>query len=576
MKKQTVNTKKAEKKGKSSVVNTEEMVSGASRAFEQIHLTDISVNPLNPRKNFDGPKYDELLASVRTKGVLVPIMVRPLPSGSPTLYEIIAGERRFRVSCDLARNNGGIEKAVIPALIQELSDDDAFDVMTIENLQRADLTPLEEARAFKIYLDKKGMESLPDLAERVGINPCYIHRRTSVLALPDVVLKAWEEGRIYYGHLEQLIRLSDEDDLNECYRKIIEWRWGVRQLKDHIDGRAPKLQKALFDWKKAECISCTRNTDIQRSLFGDEYGIKSCCLDPKCFKQNQVSWIGDHWDKFKKSRKLETNGVAFSEDLNYSEYEYIYRETSPICSDCVNYRSIIDISGRVVHEKVCTGEKGCYRQQYRSENASGGKEKDPNAPRVPWHGEFFREEFYKTRIPELISALPADDEKVLRIVLLSLLETHYGAADAFREKYGKETYHYRVDRDYWPILSNLQSQELQSLLQELSLIVLMDKEKTEPNTRRLVADHLGSNLQEEWKMTKEYLDKKTTKEIHAIAEQFGVWKDKTVRSYLYETMGKKRDSFNQCKKAELVKIILESGIDLTGKVPSEILAVKTS
>jgi len=574
MKKQTAGTKKAEKKGKAMVENAVEMISGTNRTFEQIRLCDISVNPLNPRKNFDGPKYDELLASVKAKGVLVPIMVRPLPPGSPTPYEIIAGERRFRVSCDLAASNGGMEKAVIPALIQELSDDDAFDVMTIENLQRADLTPLEEARAFKLYLDKKGYEALPDLAERVGINPCYIRRRTSVLALPDAVLKDWEKGRIYYGHLEQLIRLSDADDLNECYRRIIDWHWSVRQLKDHIDGRAPKLQKSLFDWKKAECVSCARNTDIQGSLFGDEYGIKSCCLDPKCFKKKQTAWIGDNWDKFKKSRKLETNGVAFSEDLNYSEYEYIYRETQTICSDCVNYRSIIDISGRVVHEKICTGEKSCYRQQYRSANASGGKEKDPDAPRVAWHGEHFREEFYKTRIPELFSALPADDEKVLRVVLLSLLETHYGAVEAFREKYDIASYGYRVDRDCWSILSGLQGSELRSILQDLSLIVLMNKETTKPDTRRCVADHLGSVLSAEWKMTQEYLDKKTTKEIHAIAEQFGIWRDDTVRAYLYETMGKKRDSFNQCKKAELIKLILESGIDLTGKVPAEILAVK--
>jgi hypothetical protein len=99
----------------------------------------------------------------------------------------------------------------------------------------------------------------------------------------------------------------------------------------------------------------------------------------------------------------------------------------------------------------------------------------------------------------------------------------------------------------------------------------MDTRNTSAPTRRLVAVHLGSDLSTEWRLTQEYLDKKTTKEIHAIAEQFGFFRDDKAKAYLYETLGKKRDRFDLCKKAELVKIILESGVDLAGKVPAEIL-----
>ncbi|MEI6315498.1 MAG: hypothetical protein WCO89_11555, partial [Syntrophus sp. (in: bacteria)] len=203
------------------------------------------------------------------------------------------------------------------------------------------------------------------------------------------------------------------------------------------------------------------------------------------------------------------------------------------------------------------------------------KEADPNAPRVSWHGEFFREEFFKTRIPELTNTLPSDDEKVLRITLLSILETHHEASEVFCKRYNtndKGCYGYDYDHSRkWPVIESLQGSELRSILQELSILILMDPGTTKAPTRRLVGVHLGSDLSTEWRMTKEYLDKKTTKEIHKIADQFGIFRDEKARSYLTETLGKKPDRFDLCKKGELVKIILESGVDLSGKVPNEIL-----
>jgi hypothetical protein len=137
---------------------------------------------------------------------------------------------------------------------------------------------------------------------------------------------------------------------------------------------------------------------------------------------------------------------------------------------------------------------------------------------------------------------------------------------------GKDKYGYRHDHaGSWQSLEEMQAAELRAILQELSLLILMDSRTTTAPTRRRVAVHLGSDLSAEWRLTKEYLDKKTTKEIHAIAKQFSFFEDVKARTYLYETLGKKRDRFDTCKKAELVKVILESGIDLSGKVPSEIM-----
>lgn len=547
------------------------------RTFQEIGLTQIRINPLNPRKNFSGPKYDELLASVRLRGVIVPVLLRPLSDNAlGPVYEIIAGERRWRASCEAAKENGGVDGASIPAIVQEMSDDDAYDCMTVENLQRVDLTPLEEARAFKLYLDRKGPESLPDLAERIGINPCYIRRRTAVLGLREEILKAWEEGHIAHGHLEQLVRVSDPKEQEEFFEDLLHMDMSVKHLKERIESRTPKLSAALFAKPLCGCLTCPQNTDVQRSLFGEGIATKALCLNPDCFKKHQGEWIQANWLKFKSSRKLETNGARFRDDGRYNEYENIYnlREKCKACEHC---QSIISLDGKVDHDQACFGSKQCHNALYRLSSAAAKKEADPNAPRVSWHGEFFREEFFKTRIPELTNTLPPDDEKVLRILLLSIIETHGGASDAFAKKQtvnkeNRSSWGYDHSRKSWPVIESLQGPELRSILQELSLLILMDPRTITPPTRFAVGVHLGSDLSTEWRMTKEYLDKKTTKEIHKIADQFGIFKDEKARSYLTETLGKKPDRFDLCKKGELVKIVLESGVDLAGKVPSEILS----
>ena len=558
--------------------------SSAPRTFQELPLEQIQINRLNPRKTFSGPKYEELLASIRTKGVIVPVLVRPLSSVRQStdaigkVYEIVAGERRFRAACDAAKGNGGIEGSRIPALVQEMSDDDAYDVMTIENLQREDLTPLEEARAFKLYVDRKGEDSLQELAERVGIDPSYIRRRVSVLDLPEKILKSWEDGEIAYGHLEQLVRVGDPKEQKEYYEDVLRGGMTVKHLKERIESRRPKLSSALFPKPLAGCPKCSRNTDVQRNLFGDDVAAKALCLDPACYKTHQAEWILANWPKFKSSRKLETNGLRFEGSFDWNERHCIYSNMKAQCKTCENFLSVITLDGKVNDKISCFGPKKCRDAVYHPESAAAKKKADPNAPRVSWHGEFFREEFFKARIPELATVLPADDEKVLRITLLTILETHNAASELFEEKFnskssGERGYYGYEDHSLrsWPIIERLQGAELRSILQELSLLILMDPRTTTAPTRRRVAVHLGSDLTSEWRLTKEFLDKKTTKEIHAIAEQFGLFKEDRARTYLYEALGKKRDRFDTCKKVELVKVILESGIDLSGKVPAEIL-----
>jgi ParB family chromosome partitioning protein len=159
--------------------------------YKEVNLKNITPNPHNPRTCFEGRAFDELVASIKKQGVIEPVIVRAL-NGSGS-FELIAGERRFRASKEAGKES-------IPALVKDLTDDQAFDVMTIENLQRENLTEYEEAKAFKLYVDRKGADkAVAELAERTGINHRYIQRRVAVLSLPDYILTIWQENNLLYG-----------------------------------------------------------------------------------------------------------------------------------------------------------------------------------------------------------------------------------------------------------------------------------------------------------------------------------------------------------------------------------------
>lgn len=593
--------KTAETKVKKAVAKK----ASGEKKFQEVTLADIGPNPNNPRKNYTGPKFDELIASIKKVGVIEPILLRPVKGKVP--FEIIAGERRWRASCEIAGGNGGLKKSVIPAIVREIDDDEAFDLMTIENLQREDLTELEEAQSFKIYLDKKGKEALPELAERTGIKPSYIARRVRVLSLPKEVLKAWDQGKILYGHCEQLARMTDKKEIMEAVKEIIEQSEyspvTVKDLKQQIDNQAIKLFTAKFDLEKAGCNKCQNNSDVQRKLFGEDIE-KSLCTDIKCFKQNQNNWLVANWKKFFKNTG--TNGFRFYQDVHGEHHDFDYHgKYGTKCKECTYFVSLIDIDCDVKEKQSCVGDKSCYnaiiaagKQEAKKKAAakaktSGAGEQKNNGEemevaRVAWHGGFFIEEFYKIAIPDSFTRL-IDPDMILRFSLMSLVVTNDSIRREFLVHWMPEKYHFNedgqiVDQDnknvsYWDItperiwnrLSTLKEADLFEAHKEAAHHTIMFHNAARPTIRHAVALHLGIDLAKEWRITKEYLEKKTTKECLAMIDSLGISTDEKALTYLHETLNKKRGKFNTCKKAELISLIMESGVDLAGKVPAEIL-----
>ena len=419
--------------------------------FREIELSKLKPNPWNPRsdEDFRGSDFEELVSSVRAKGILSPILVRPIKN----YYEIIFGERRFRASCVVAKENGGMATAKIPAMVREMSDDDAFDACLIENLQRKDLTELQEANTFKTWVDRRAKKDrkadvIQDLAERTGKGARYIRRRIAILALPPEVLKAWDKGEITIGHCEQLLRLGDEKKVDEYFGRARSWDgYSVARMRKEIDELSIELQHAAFDLEKAGCNSCESNTEVQKQLFGDELAAsKTACLNPKCFKKNQNEGLLANWEKKFKKRYGGTNGFRFYEGdgnpkhqaFGKDHYGCKQKEPAEKCADCKDFVTVLEISGKVHCKQACLNEK-CYtllkaKKETRVEKERiGGASTLPNepagpeAPRVSWHGQHFREEFFKEILPSWISNLDVDSDQCLRIVLTGILNSNINA-----------------------------------------------------------------------------------------------------------------------------------------------------
>lgn len=158
----------------------------------------IQRNPGQPRKTFDEAELNELSASIRTRGVLQPILVRPIPGGR---YEIVAGERRWR-----AAQRAGLH--AIPAVIRELDEVEVLEIAIIENVQRADLNPLEEAQGYQALMERFG-RTQQELADVVGKSRPHIANMLRLLSLPGDIQEMVRDGRLTAGHARAILTAPD-------------------------------------------------------------------------------------------------------------------------------------------------------------------------------------------------------------------------------------------------------------------------------------------------------------------------------------------------------------------------------
>ena len=197
-----------------------------------LRIADIEPNRDQPRKEFDEQALAELSQSIMQHGVLQPILVRPLPLGG---YQIVAGERRYRAS----RMAGLTE---IPAVIRELSDNETMELALIENLQREDLSPIEEAKGYKTLIDTYSM-SQEQVAQTVGKSRPAVANTMRLLLLPDDVIELVENGDISSGHARALLSLEDKALMSNVADEIVKKNLTVRQVEKMVKDLLKKPQE---------------------------------------------------------------------------------------------------------------------------------------------------------------------------------------------------------------------------------------------------------------------------------------------------------------------------------------------
>ena len=192
------------------LVRRDEPVEAPADGLSPLRMLAIaSIKPLpgNPRKLFDESALEELAASIATRGVIQPIIVRPHPDGTSG-YQLVAGERRWRAAQKARLHE-------IPALVRNLSEREVMALALIENLQREDLTPVEEARAYHRLSEQEGMIQV-DIAKMVEKSRSHVANMMRLMTLPDMVLDLIEEGKLTMGHARALIGRSDAREIAEA------------------------------------------------------------------------------------------------------------------------------------------------------------------------------------------------------------------------------------------------------------------------------------------------------------------------------------------------------------------------
>jgi ParB/RepB/Spo0J family partition protein len=266
--------------------------------LKQIPLKLITTSPTNPRKYFDQEKLQELADSIKSKGLLQPVVTRTIPIEDPRAldsgyeFELVAGERRFR-----AAQLAGLTE--ITAINRDLTDEEALEIQTIENLQREDLSAIEEAEGYQALIDTK-LYTVQTLADKVHKSETYIRRRIQLAVLPGEAKQAVNDGVMQFGTALAIARIPDPKSRTAATKWALSDRHevpGPAAMAMHAaDNYMLDLKHAPFDTGSEKllpacgsCKLCPKRSGNNQDLFSDVKG--NYCTDSSCFqKKVDANW----------------------------------------------------------------------------------------------------------------------------------------------------------------------------------------------------------------------------------------------------------------------------------------------
>jgi ParB family chromosome partitioning protein len=415
--------------------------------FRLLGLDLIEESKTNPRKTFDAKQLDDLTASVKEKGVIVPILVRPIGG----TFEVVAGARRFR-----AAKKAGLDQ--IPAIIRQLADDQALEAQVIENLQRADVHPLEEAEGYQALIDKHKYD-VEMLATKVGKSVSYIYQRLKLCELIPTAKAGFLGGSITAGHAVLIARLQPKDQVDAL-------KLASTTVEDYVHGfghgiRAAVSVRALSDWiknnvhmsldgapwkkddaallpKAGACTTCPKRAGNAPELFAD-VARPQTCTDRTCFNEKLKAHMARLAKEVEASGKQVVKITAeYSSDekgvLGYSQY---HKAAGKKRCDDTAVGFYVDGEKRGQTTDVCTNTE-CRihrpKQSYSSGFSSSGEDHKEREQRIIKERATERARFLI--FSQVIAKTKRLDRKELELVATRFFyDTPYlsGPVDGFRE-----------------------------------------------------------------------------------------------------------------------------------------------
>ncbi len=523
-----------------------------------IRLSNIVPAKGNVRKRPDQGKLKELADSIKAHGVIEPIVVRrEAGEGETPTYEVVCGTRRFEAS-KLAG------KESIPAVIMDLTDEQVHEMQLIENLQREDMNPIDEAMGFCKIQDQAHF-TVERLADKIGKSADYVSGRLQLLNLSKTIQGAIANGTITTGHGAVILRL--EPGMREkLYGRIVNEKLSVRAAENELAAYGMELKDAPFDRKA--CVACDFNGNRQAGLFDADTDLKGRCLNAGCFKKKADQFVKAKAEELRKAGRKVITYEQWRKDPKHYQHrqlgkdDYDRRELGKKfeekCRECPSLVFVVETGGneRIPRIVECCPDNTCFRRLTSS-----------NRPKAA-DNEDFKKEHDKRKADELVleakrrfwkkniitGSSPEDKGRIMAHLLIQYV-SRYASIPEGQDKLIErlEALEYEHDGKIAKEFLALTPKEVATVIVHLFDIAINRSLDLEDEDLAYMSSYLKKSIDKDWIIDEDYLQPKTKDQLVKLARELK----------LYSGALKLEDK----KKSELIKWIL--GNDLKGKIPKE-------
>ncbi|AEI83122.1 chromosome-partitioning protein ParB (plasmid) [Cupriavidus necator N-1] len=534
----------------------------------------------NPRKYFDAAEMAELTDSVRENGVIQPILIRPLGDDG---YELVAGERRLRA----ARAAHG-DDYPIPVTIREMTEEEADRLALIENVQRADMAPSEEAvAAARIVGQLKGDRE--EAAKILGWSRSTLDKRLGLMNCSTSVLDALNTRTIQLGHAELLATLA-KDKQDKLLPVIVGEKKSVAELKKTIEAAACSLATAIFD--KADCAACPHNSSLQTEMFGEAIATGNCtnraCYTQKTDKQLETVAYGLK-DEYPVIRIVRAGDNHTRVQLVVDGPTGVGEDQAKACHACEHYGAAVsalpDSIGKVFRgqcfDTACNSKKIAARLKAErdakanaqkpaaaaagSSTTAKGSTKTPAEEKAVTHisetekVKAYRVALWRKALRREAASVPETANIYLLAVALSGLSRNIGG-DIMGKIFEKLTDEKATSTDLKKNLSTVQELDAGKRVTLTTAMTVAAIEGIEVNHLVALCQYHKLDLRQHWNLqkSKDFLGLLTKSEIKVLADELGL------RAALGDNFAK---VFNKSKPDLIEALLNVDGFEYAGKLP---------